>query len=96
MQSIKTQASIYFRSPVQEALRQIGDSPYITSPALAEFKNSVSPEQTRTEPITVGFEDRLMGKILEDASRDSFKKQSEVVIAAMASELRDETTVVPK
>jgi hypothetical protein len=81
---------------VQEALRRTGDSPYITSPALAEFKTSVSPEQTRTEPIAVGFEDRLMGKILEDASRDSHKKQSEVVIAAMASELRDETAVVSK
>jgi hypothetical protein len=81
---------------LQKMLQQIGDSPYITSPALAELENSMSPEQTRTEPITVGITDRLMGSILGDASRDSFKKQREVVIAAMASELRDETAVVSK
>jgi hypothetical protein len=88
LQSIETRASIYFKQNVQDRLQQLHDIPYIISPALEAFKNTSSPERPPSEDITVAFSDRLMDKVLQEAAHDPFKKQSQVVIAAMASEIR--------
>ena len=88
LQSIETQASIYFRQNVQDALRQLLDVPYIRSSTLEQFKNSASPETPPRAEIDDALSDRLMSQVLQDAAQDPFKKQTQVVIAAMASEIR--------